>query len=235
MATSFQASLGQSPKGTGARLNSPFRPVIETTPIQPATPDNSSQQFSNNGFRPLPKPKLATDIIVSNQQSEAAIERHADAGSQAIVEIDPKNPDPMMVAEKMIDFFEAAPMTKTIIEVMTWKTGEVREVEKEVACPPPMIGEFARSIGVKVSKLKLWNRTIPEFAEAVEECNEIVKEFIVKNGLSGKYPSQFAIFAAKNLTDMKDKQIHENRTVDINKVLDKLEKGNLNEVYDGLN
>lgn len=137
--------------------------------------------------------------------------------------------------EAMVDFFLATPITRTIVETMTWKNGEVREIEKEVANPPPMISEFARSIGVRVSKLKAWRKKHIEFAEAVDECQEIVKEFIIKNGLAGKYPTQFAIFAGKNLTDMKDKQIRENRNLDINKVLDQLEKGTAEDVHDGFN
>lgn len=136
--------------------------------------------------------------------------------------------------QKMIDFYADAPMKRTIIETMTWKNGEMREIEKEVACPPPMIGEFARSIGVRVSKLKMWAKKHVEFAEAVDECNEIVKEFIIINGLSGQYPSQFAIFVGKNLTDMKDKSTVETVHVDINKFLDQLEKNNTNQIADGI-
>lgn len=138
-----------------------------------------------------------------------------------------------LYCDKIIEFFESFEMTKTITETLTWKNGDIREIEKEVANPPPMAYDFGRSVGVRVSRLKLWAKKYPEFAEAVDECNEIVKGFIVKNGLAGLYPSQFAIFAAKNLTDMKDKNIVENVTVDINKVLDQIERGTL-EIHNGI-
>lgn len=133
------------------------------------------------------------------------------------------------IIDKMFAFFERYPKTRTLLETYYTKTGEVREVEKEIANTPPRFSQFARSIGVTTRRLKLWKKLHVGFAHAYEECEEIAKEFYIDNGLMGHYSSQFAIFAAKNETNMKDKTITEKHTLDVNKFLDKLERG---EKYD---
>lgn len=45
-----------------------------------------------------------------------------------------------------------------------------------------------------------------EFCVSYNECKAIQKEYVIENGLAGNVNSTFAIFAAKNLTDMKDSQ-----------------------------
>jgi hypothetical protein len=96
----------------------------------------------------------------------------------------------------------------------------------------PTLYQFARSI--KVSYWTVWNwakggdkgeevknkekytpeeleekeevkRQIKEFSNAYKESKELQKEFLISIGLSGAAPSPFAIFTAKNLTDMRDK------------------------------
>lgn len=131
------------------------------------------------------------------------------------------------IGEKMLEFFTAAEPTRIVVDVMTWKNGEIREVEREVPNPPPSFSKFARSIGTTTYRLNQWKKQQPEFKEYYEECQQVIKEFIVENGLTGKYSGAFAIFAAKNLTDMKDKSIVEKRNVDMNKFLDQLEKGDI--------
>jgi len=126
--------------------------------------------------------------------------------------------------EQMTAFFEKAEMTKIVYETMTWKNGEVREVEKEVPLPPPQFSEFARTVGVTHRRLKSWAKKYPAFAEAYEECKDIFKEFIISNGLTGKYPGQFATFVAKNETDMKDKTVNENYNFNMTEYLNSLEK-----------
>src|SRR3990167_3782487 len=47
---------------------------------------------------------------------------------------------------------------------------------------------------------------IKEFCNAYKEAKELQNEFLISIGLAGAAPSPFAIFTAKNVTDMRDKQ-----------------------------
>lgn len=46
---------------------------------------------------------------------------------------------------------------------------------------------------------------IKEFCNAYKEAKELQKEFLITIGLAGAAPAPFAIFTAKNVTDMRDK------------------------------
>lgn len=70
----------------------------------------------------------------------------------------------------------------------------------------PTFYGFSAKIGVNQDTLHEWKKKHKEFSEAFASCKELQKEFIIENGLTGASPSTFAIFVAKNVTDMKDKQ-----------------------------
>lgn len=110
----------------------------------------------------------------------------------------------------------------------TWKNGAVSEKERRVANPPPQFSAFARTIGVTAAQLKRWAKKYPEFAEYYDACTDIIQEFMVDNGVTGAYSGQFGIFAAKNLTKMKDVQINKNENYNMKDVLDAIEKGTIN-------
>ena len=132
------------------------------------------------------------------------------------------------VGKAMLDWFSNHKLTKTVVDTSTWKDGSIKEKKKEKPLPPPMFSEYAREkLGVPLSKLKSWYTEHDKFAAASEDCRAIMKEFIVKNGLMGHYPSTFSKFVAKNETDMKDEVINKNQNTDINKFLDKLERGEI--------
>lgn len=138
------------------------------------------------------------------------------------------NPKYPFVSSVMIDdlvcWFAEKPKFRIANEIIFLKGGDTLEKQVEVANAPPMLTEFCRLNGISYSKLKKAAKVIPELAEAFEECDGIVKEFFIYHGLLGNYSSQFGIFAAKNLTDMKDKQITEQRSVNINQLMDSIEK-----------
>lgn len=48
---------------------------------------------------------------------------------------------------------------------------------------------------------------IKEFCNAYNEAKELQKEFLINLGLAGAAPPAFAIFTAKNVTDMRDNSI----------------------------
>lgn len=70
----------------------------------------------------------------------------------------------------------------------------------------PQFSKFARMIDVDTDTLLNWRDTNREFFGAYKKCKDIQKEFLIENGLLGLYNSTFAIFTAKNITDMRDKQ-----------------------------
>lgn len=128
---------------------------------------------------------------------------------------------------QMVEFFIQKEKYRISYDTVVWRNGEVTEKERRIANSPPMFSEFARSIGTTEKTLKNWAKKHEEFGEAYAVCEGIIKEFFIENGLSGMYPGQFAIFAAKNLTNMKDTKVNENRTINMKDVLDALEKGQI--------
>lgn len=95
--------------------------------------------------------------------------------------------------EEMISYFNTAP-NKLLTE-----SGKL--VPNEL----PTLRKFAKKIGVDKKTLLNWAEVNKEFFHALEACKEAYKEFLIENGLLGLYNSAFAVFVAKNTTDMKDK------------------------------
>jgi len=126
--------------------------------------------------------------------------------------------------EMMIEYFDK-PKAKRIVDYYTWKSGAVSEKERFVPNTPPHFSEFARTIGVTAKKLEYWASQHPEFALAYDQCQEILEEFLIDNGLTGAYGAIAMKFVAVNRSSMKDKQVTENIAVDINKVLDQIADG----------
>lgn len=128
--------------------------------------------------------------------------------------------------QQMLEFFLKREKHREVREDYVWKrTGEVSERYRTVANPPPMFSEFGRTIGVSEKTLIGWAKNHPEFGEAYEICQDIIQEFMIENGLSGSYSSQFGIFTAKNITKMKDVQVNKNENYDMKSILDAIEKG----------
>lgn len=143
--------------------------------------------------------------------------------------IDSSEYDPKII-DAMYDYFYNAEKTKVVEETVYLKNGEIREISKEVANTPPHFSEFCRKKNIPYRKFKLWLTLYDELYDAYEDCNEIIKEFIIDNGLVGKYQSNFAIFAATNLTDMKVKTETTTKQVNVNTLLDQIEKKNTAEI-----
>ncbi len=129
----------------------------------------------------------------------------------------------------MLEFFLAKQKYRITMDVHYRKDGEMMEKERHIPNAPPQFSEFGRTIGVSERTLKSWVKKYPEFAEAYEICQDIIQEFFVENGVKGDYASQFAIFAAKNLTKMKDVMVNKNENYDMKAVLDAIEKGIISE------
>lgn len=79
----------------------------------------------------------------------------------------------------------------------------------------PFFSAFARTIGIPEETVIDWQDQDEDFRRAYKICKDIQKEKLIEGGLSGKYNPTFAIFTAKNLTDMKD-QVETTHNVNIN-------------------
>lgn len=70
---------------------------------------------------------------------------------------------------------------------------------------PPMFMRFAKQIGVNGDSLVEWSKTHKDFSAAYQKAKQLQKEFIQIGLTSGFFSGAAAIFAAKNMTDMRDK------------------------------
>ena len=104
----------------------------------------------------------------------------------------------------IIKFFNREPydVLKDDGVVMTDKYG--RPVM--MPCRFPTFEMFALSIGVHRETLINWCSAHEEFFDAYKKAKDYQKEILIQNGLMGSYEKTFAIFTAKNVTDMNDKQ-----------------------------
>jgi hypothetical protein len=73
----------------------------------------------------------------------------------------------------------------------------------------PTFERFAFDNDVHHETLLEWSRKHPAFSEAYKKCKEFQKDLLVEGGLGGHYNNQFAIFLAKNVTDLRDKVEHD--------------------------
>lgn len=130
-------------------------------------------------------------------------------------------------ADMLIKYFDKPPNYEK--ELTHYKGDQVTWVDyKKVANELPTLLGFAKHIGVdtdtlhrwaharykteyaadnpKAPKPELWGQLKrPKFYGAYMRAKELQKWFLIENGLNGLYNPQFAIFVAKNVTDMRDK------------------------------
>jgi hypothetical protein len=86
--------------------------------------------------------------------------------------------------------------------------------EEQVAAGKlPFLSRWAREQAQVCEQTALrWAEAHEEFSEAYKKAKDIQKECLIENALAGKFQQTFAIFTAKNITDMRDKVETENRT-----------------------
>ena len=111
--------------------------------------------------------------------------------------------------EDMLDFFNREPFSPLMIDS---NEGErVPALTKNgspilVPCKLPTFEGFAIKLGVHRETLLNWAESNDEFFDALKRAKDMQKEILIQNGLVGAYEKTFAIFTAKNITDMRDKQ-----------------------------
>jgi|GEM_PF-1269475 len=81
-------------------------------------------------------------------------------------------------------------------------------------CMLPTFEGFAISIGVHRDTLNEWLKHHDEFSDAYARAKDYQKEILIQNGLFGNYEKTFAVFTAKNVTDMRDKHEIDNTSSD---------------------
>ena len=114
--------------------------------------------------------------------------------------------------QKLIDFFDVEPYEDRELKHFG-KDGELKWVDyKRMANKLPTLRNFAKEIGFNFTTVYKWRKDFKEFSNAFTQAKELQKWFLIENGLNGCYNPAFAIFTAKNITDMKDTQKIETNT-----------------------
>lgn len=114
--------------------------------------------------------------------------------------------------QELIRFFDVEPYTDVDLEHYD-KDGNVKWVDKKrMANKLPTLRNFAKSIEINIDTVYEWIKKYEEFSDAFTHAKDLQKWFLIENGLNSCYNPMFAIFTAKNITDMRDKQEIDNRT-----------------------
>jgi hypothetical protein len=105
--------------------------------------------------------------------------------------------------QQIIDYFNQ-PLTHTEEEVWTTKGGTQIVKKKEVPNELLFLEDFAWDIGRHdIHTLERWAKKYPEFGTAYAHAKLLQKRQLVSNCVSGRWNSNFGIFTATNMTDMR--------------------------------
>lgn len=118
--------------------------------------------------------------------------------------------------QMLIDHFSI--LTEREVELPHYNPdGSIKWVDKKTECNDlPCFHEFADKIGVEEGTMLDWCKVHTKFRQAYTRAKKLQKFFLIKNGLKGNYNANFAIFCAKNITDMSDRIEVDNRQVNVN-------------------
>lgn len=97
-------------------------------------------------------------------------------------------------AEMLLEYFDKKPVIRD-------KEGNIESVSEF-----PTLAGFCRTIGVWPQRLSEWGAKHEELAEAIKMAKCIQEEFLITNGMMGRYEKAFCIFACKNVIGWRDKQ-----------------------------
>lgn len=118
----------------------------------------------------------------------------------------PPKYDPIY-CKKIIQYFKVKPYHN--VNITRVKDGKKIQTIEEVPNDLPLLEGFAASIGVHRDTVHGWTEKYSEFSDALKIAKDLQKTILVTNGLRGLYPAAAFIFTAKNVTDMRDKQVVE--------------------------
>jgi len=89
----------------------------------------------------------------------------------------------------------------------------------------PFFTAYAREIDVGTSSLARWKKKHKSFKESYQRAKEIQKECLIVGALKKIFNPTFAIFTAKNITNMRDRREFEHSgNVTISSILDEIDK-----------
>jgi len=111
--------------------------------------------------------------------------------------------------EEIIKFFNVEPYEDREIPHYNDEGNIVWTDYKRFGVKLPTLVQFAKNIGVCYSTVYNWQNEKhtsfhKEFLEAYTRAKEMQKDFLIQAGCLGVYNARFAIFAAINITDMKN-------------------------------
>lgn len=114
--------------------------------------------------------------------------------------------------QMLIDWFDIEPTIEKEV-IYTNKKGETWSKFETVAVDIPTFEGFSHSIDVEDRTLENWYKAkrsngsprYPDFFRAYNRAKQLQRKILVTNALAGRYNSSFAMFYAKNVTDMREK------------------------------
>lgn len=106
--------------------------------------------------------------------------------------------------DEIVEFFSVEPTREVEVVTIDKKGNESVRYEQKPN-PLPQLVHFAAKIGVDDDTIVEWAKKHKEFSAAYNKTKRLQKAFLIENGLhAGRYAPAFAIFTAKNITDMRD-------------------------------
>lgn len=94
---------------------------------------------------------------------------------------------------------------KFCTEMLKFFTRKLVDEKTLEPCRLPTFEKFAVDIGVHRETLANWCTKHPKFFDTYNQCKHLQKNILIQHGLRGAFNPAFAMFVAKNVTDMKDK------------------------------
>lgn len=152
-------------------------------------------------IQPFPQDPVSEPLTPFKQDLQVEIPPSNNKGGRPTT-YDPK------YCEEIIQFFDIEANYESEITVK-YKNGDERTEYKQVANNLPTMAGFARKIGVHRETLLNWSKEYPEFFDSIKKVKEMQEDILISNGIQNLYAQPFAIFAAKNLINWRDKQEHE--------------------------
>lgn len=130
------------------------------------------------------------------------------------------------LASALVAYF-SRPLTGFFEKRIFLNDGTEEIVKEAYELPLPLLAEFANAYGMTEAELKYEARNFPAtLGRAVQFAKDVLKTKLIRGGLTEKYNPQITVFTATNETDMKAKTEHTEKHVNINDLLDRIEKTN---------
>jgi len=122
----------------------------------------------------------------------------------------------------IVDFFSRDHYRKRTVLTKDGKSTEI-----DIPNKLPTLEGFAIHLGTVCTTIYGWAERHKEFHNALTTARHLQKEMLVQLGLAGDYDKVFAMFIAKNMTDLRDKTEQEvNVNVSLSQLLTQLDERN---------